>query len=130
MLEYKGGDNLYIPTDDLTNVRKYIGNISREVKLSKLGTKEWENAKNRVKKNLREVAEELIKLYAKRENQKGFAFSKDTEYQIDFENEFKYIETDDQLRCVEEIKRDMENPKPMDRLLCRRCRISEKLKLQ
>lgn len=117
-LEYSGGDYLYIPTDDLSNVRKYIGSDSDNPKLNKLGTSNWESTKQRVKKNLRELAKELIKLYAIREKVKGYSFSKDTELQAEFENSFKYIETNDQLRCVEEIKADMESTKPMDRLLC------------
>lgn len=117
-LEYSGGDFLYIPTDDLSNVRKYIGSDSDNPKLNKLGTSNWESTKQRVKKNLRELAKELIKLYAIREKVKGYSFSKDTELQAEFENSFKYIETNDQLRCVEEIKADMESTKPMDRLLC------------
>lgn len=117
-LEYSGGDFLYIPTDDLSNVRKYIGSDSDNPKLNKLGTSNWESTKQRVKKNLRELAKELIKLYAIREKVKGYSFSRDTELQAEFENSFKYIETNDQLRCVEEIKSDMESTKPMDRLLC------------
>lgn len=117
-LEYSGGDFLYIPTDDLSNVRKYIGSDSDNPKLNKLGTSNWESTKQRVKKNLRELAKELIKLYAIREKVKGYSFSRDTELQAEFENSFKYIETNDQLRCVEEIKADMESTKPMDRLLC------------
>ena len=74
--------------------------------------------KLRVKKNLREVAKDLIELYAKRQKIKGFAFSKDTDWQKQFEDEFPYQETDDQLRCIEEVKKDMETPRPMDRLLC------------
>ena len=87
-------------------------------KINKLGSKEWENTKAKVKNNLREVAKELIELYATREKTKGFAFSKDTPWQSQFENSFEYVETDDQLRCIEEIKKDMEKQKPMDRLLC------------
>lgn len=117
-LEYKDQDYLYIPTDDLSNVRKYIGNDAKEIKLNKLGSKDWEKAKSRVKKSLREIAEELVKLYALRSKIKGYAYSKDTEWQKEFEDEFKYVETDDQLRCIDEIKKDMESSKPMDRLLC------------
>ena len=82
------------------------------------GTKEWEKTKEKVKSNLREVAVELIKLYAKREKSRGFKFSKDGRDQEQFEYEFIYAETDDQLRCTAEIKKDMEDEKPMDRLLC------------
>ena len=86
--------------------------------MNRLGTKEWEKTKAKVKSNLREVAVELIKLYAKREKSKGFKFSKDGKDQEDFEYDFIYAETEDQLRCVAEIKKDMEDEKPMDRLLC------------
>ena len=99
----------------LENLQEQPGN---EPKLNRLGTKEWEKTKAKVKSNLREVAEELIKLYAKREKSKGFKFSKDGKDQEEFEYEFIYAETDDQLRCTAEIKKDMEDEKPMDRLLC------------
>ena len=99
----------------LENLQEQPGN---EPKLNRLGTKEWEKTKSKVKSNLREVAEELIKLYAKREKSKGFKFSKDGKDQEEFEYEFIYAETDDQLRCTAEIKKDMEDEKPMDRLLC------------
>ncbi len=116
-LKYKDGDVLYVPTEDLDNVRKYIGSEG-SLQLNKLGTKEWEKTKAKVKGNLRAVAKELIELYARRENAKGFAFTKDGDFQIQFEESFPYKETDDQLRCIEEVKKDMENIKPMDRLLC------------
>ena len=99
----------------LENFQEQPGN---EPKLNRLGTKEWEKTKSKVKSNLREVAEELIKLYAKREKSKGFKFSKDGKDQEEFEYEFIYAETDDQLRCTAEIKKDMEDERPMDRLLC------------
>ena len=116
-LKYRDGDMLYVPTEDLDNVRKYIG-AEGNLKLNKLGTKDWEKTKAKVKGNLRAVAKELIELYARRENAKGFAFSKDTVFQKQFEDSFEYTETNDQLRCIEEVKKDMESPKPMDRLLC------------
>ena len=116
-LKYRDGDILYVPTEDLDNVRKYIG-AEGHLQLNKLGTKDWEKTKARVKGNLRAVAKELIELYAKRENAKGFAFSKDTVFQKQFEDSFEYTETNDQLRCIEEVKKDMESPRPMDRLLC------------
>ena len=116
-LTYRDGDMLYVPTEDLDNVRKYIG-AEGNLKLNKLGTKDWEKTKAKVKGNLRAVAKELIELYARRENAKGFAFSKDTVFQKQFEDSFEYTETNDQLRCIEEVKKDMESPRPMDRLLC------------
>ncbi len=117
-IKYKNDDILYVPTDQLDNVKKYIGGGDALPKINRLGSKEWENTKERVKKNLREVAKELIELYAKRQKSKGYAFSKDTPWQQEFENSFIYQETDDQLRCIDEIKKDMEMQKPMDRLLC------------
>ena len=86
-------------------------------KINRLGSKEWENTKAKVKKNLREVATELIELYAKRDKIEGYSFSKDTPWQQEFEDKFPYQETEDQLRCIEEVKKDMESPKPMNRLL-------------
>lgn len=117
-LKYNGDDILYIPTNALDNIRKYIGGGEKAPKVNKLGGKDWENTKNKVKSNLREVARNLIELYAKRQKVKGFAFEKDTPWQKEFEDTFPYEETDDQLRCIEEIKKDMEMEKPMDRLLC------------
>ena len=117
-IKYKNDDILYIPTTDLDTIRKYVGGDKIKPKVNKLGSKEWEATKAKVKNNLREVAKELIELYAKREKIQGYAFSKDTPWQKEFEDKFPYQETDDQLRCIEEVKKDMETPKPMDRLLC------------
>ena len=117
-IKYKNDDVLYVPTDSLDSVRKYIGGGDISPKLNKLGTKEWENTKSKVKKNLEIIAKDLVELYAKRQHVKGFEFSKDTPWQKQFEDGFPYQETDDQLRCIEEVKKDMEKPVPMDRLLC------------
>lgn len=117
-IKYKDDGILYVPTSSLDNIKKYIGSGESAPKLNKLGTKEWVKAKAKVKSNLQEIAKDLIELYAKRENAKGFMFSKDTEWQKEFEDKFPYIETDDQLRSIEEMKKDMESEKPMDRLLC------------
>ena len=117
-IRYKNNDMLYVPTNNLDNVRKYIGGGDSAPTLNKLGGKEWSNTKARVKKNLREVAKDLIELYAKRQQAKGYAFSEDTDWQKQFEEEFPYQETDDQLRCIDEVKKDMEQQRPMDRLLC------------
>ena len=117
MIKYRNSDTLYVPTTDLDNVRKYVGD-ENGIRLNKLGTKEWKETKERVKGNLRAVAKELIELYAKREHTKGYAFSKDTPWQKEFEDSFPYQETDDQLRCIKEVKQDMESSRPMDRLLC------------
>ena len=117
-VKYKNDDILYVPTDMLDNIRKYIGGGEAEPKVNRLGSKEWENTKARVKSNLKEVARDLLELYAKRQKAKGFMFSKDGPWQKQFEDNFPYNETDDQLRCIEEVKKDMESDKPMDRLLC------------
>ncbi len=117
-IRYKNNDILYVPTNNLDNVRKYIGGGDSAPTLNRLGSKEWSNTKARVKKNLREVAKDLIELYAKRQKIKGYSFSKDTDWQKQFEEEFPYQETDDQLRCIDEVKKDMEEQRPMDRLLC------------
>ena len=117
-IRYRNDDMLYIPTNDLDSIRKYIGGGEAVPKINKLGSKEWENTKQKVKRNLQEVAKELMELYAKRQKIKGFAFSQDNEWQKQFEDSFPYAETEDQLRCIEETKKDMEQPKPMDRLLC------------
>ena len=117
-IKYQNDDILYVPTNQMDTIRKYVGGDKINPKLNKLGSKDWENTKAKVKKNLREVASELIELYAKREKSKGFSFSKDTPWQNEFEGKFPYQETDDQLRCIEEVKKDMESERPMDRLLC------------
>ena len=114
-IKYQNDDILYVPTNDLDAVRKYIGGDAIHPKINRLGSKDWENVKAKVKKNLREVARELIELYAKREKIVGHSFSKDTPWQAEFEGKFPYQETDDQLRCIEEVKKDMEQQKPMDR---------------
>lgn len=117
-IRYRNDDILYVPTNNLDSIRKYIGGGEDVPKINRLGSKEWENTKTKVKKNLQTVARELIELYAKRQKVKGFAFSPDTPWQKQFEDSFPYAETEDQLRCIEEVKKDMETPKPMDRLLC------------
>ena len=117
-VKYKDNDILYVPISSLDNIRKYIGAEKGAPKINRLGSKDWEKTKARVKNNLREVARELIELYAKRQHSKGYSFSKDTIWQKEFEDSFPYVETEDQLRCIEEVKKDMESEKPMDRLLC------------
>lgn len=119
MIEYAKGDNLYVPVTQLDLVAKYIGpKENSHVKLNRLGSKEWVNSKRRVKAAAKEMAKELIELYAKRMQAQGHAFSGDNEWQHDFEAGFPYEETEDQLRCCDEIKHDMERSVPMDRLLC------------
>jgi len=119
-LTYAGADVLYVPATQLDMVSKYIGSgeDSESRKLSKLGGAEWEKAKTKAKKAAKELAKGLIQLYAERQKLPGFAFSPDSPWQKEFEEQFEYTETDDQLRCIVEIKRDMQQAVPMDRLLC------------
>ena len=119
MIRYAGKDALYVPVTSLDLVSKYIGNSEdTAVKLNKLGSAEWSKTRTRVKKAVKDMAKQLTALYAKRMQVKGYAFSPDTDLQSDFERRFEFDETDDQLRCIDEIKRDMERSVPMDRLLC------------
>ena len=118
VIEYKGNDKLYIPVERIELISKYSANGGVEPKINKLGGTEWIKIKKRVQAKLENIAGELLKLYAKREISKGFAFKKDDKYQIEFEREFIYEDTMDQRKVSEEIKRDMESIKPMDRLLC------------
>ena len=118
-LQYDKGDTLYVPVTQLDLVSKYIGTKDEvKVKLHRLGGQEWQKAKSRVRAAVKDIAKELIQLYSKRMATPGYAFGPDTEWQYDFERHFEYEETEDQLRCIDEIKGDMERPIPMDRLLC------------
>lgn len=118
LIRYSGDDKLYVPIDQIDLVQKYVGSEGKEPKLYKLGGTEWAKVKRKVQSSVEDIADDLIKLYAERETRKGFAFSKDTEMQREFEASFPYQETEDQLRCIAEIKEDMEKDRPMDRLLC------------
>src|SRR5690625_2239481 len=118
LIKYSGNDKLYVPTDQLNLIQKYVGSEGKEPRLFKLGGTEWAKVKRKVQSSVEDIADELIKLYAERQARKGYAFDKDNELQADFEQAFTYQETPDQLRSVEEIKADMEKPSPMDRLLC------------
>lgn len=115
---YHGGDNLYVPIDQMDKVQKYIGVEEDKVKLNKLGSSEWTKAKAKVKKEIEDMTKDLIELYAKREKVKGYKFEKDTPWQSEFESLFPHQETDDQLKAIEETKKDMESSKVMDRLIC------------
>jgi len=117
-IKYEGEDRLYVPVDQVDKVQKYVGAEGREPRINSLGTKEWSRVKHQVKKSVRQMAEELLRLYAARESMEGHAYGADTPWQADFEQAFTYEETPDQLRAVEEIKEDMRKPQPMDRLLC------------
>ncbi|MGE5614951.1 MAG: transcription-repair coupling factor [Bacillota bacterium] len=117
-IRYQDNAFLYIPTNQLDLIQRYIGSEGKQPKVNKLGGTEWLKTKSRVKESLKELAAELIKLYAQRQAAGGYAYSKDTIWQRQFEEQFPYEETEDQLKCVEEIKEDMESDKVMDRLLC------------
>jgi len=117
-IEYAGEDRLFVPTDQVNLLQKYIGVEDHAPKLNKLGGSDWQKVKNRVKESIRDMAEGLLELYAQREITPGYAFSPDTVWQHEFEEAFYYEETPDQLRAIAEIKKDMESSKPMDRLLC------------
>ncbi|MGY3724105.1 transcription-repair coupling factor [Granulicatella balaenopterae] len=116
-ISYKDGGNLFVPITQVKLIQKYVASESKEPKINKLGGTEWAKTKRKVASKIEDIADELIELYAKRDSEKGFAFSKDAPEQHEFEEAFPYTETDDQLRTVEEIKKDMEKERPMDRLL-------------
>src|SRR5690625_9101 len=115
---YSGDDRLLVPIDQIDLVQKYVGSEGKKPRLYKLGGTEWTKVKQRVQSSVEDIADELIKLYAERESQKGYAFSSDTSLQREFEESFPYQETEDQLRCITEIKADTQKERPMDRLLC------------
>ena len=119
-IAYQGSDTLFVPATQLDLVSKYIGGGGEDanVRLNKIGTDAWQKTKAKARKAAKDMAGELIKLYAARKRQEGFAFGADSPWQLEFEDNFPYPETDDQLRCIAEIKGDMESPTPMDRLLC------------
>lgn len=116
-IEYRDGDKLYIPTAQIGRLDKYIGSDDEIVALSKLGGKDWESAKSKARTSVKKIAEDLVSIYRERSIQKGYQFSPDTVWQNQFEDNFEYTETPGQLESIEEIKRDMESPKIMDRLL-------------
>lgn len=118
LIKYSGDDKLYVPIDQIDLVQKFVGSEGKEPRLYKLGGTEWTKVKRKVQSSVEDIADELIKLYAERQAQKGYAFDSDSELQQEFEHAFSYQETEDQIRCVEEIKEDMEAVRPMDRLLC------------
>ena len=117
-IEYRDGDKLYIPVDAVAQIQKYAGSEGFSPKLSKLGGTDWAKTKQRVRAKVKNIAEKLINLYAQREKSQGFAFIQDNEMQAEFESDFEYDETSDQLKAIEDVKRDMESSRPMDRLLC------------
>ena len=119
-IAYQGTDTLFVPATQLDMVSKYIGvgGEDANVRLNKIGTDAWQKTKSKARKAAKDMAGELIQLYAARKRQEGFAYGADSPWQKEFEDNFPYPETDDQLRCIAEIKSDMETPVPMDRLLC------------
>ena len=117
-LEYADEETVFVPIEQVNLVQRYIGNEGAAPRMDKLGSKSWENRKGKVKKSVEDIAGKLIELYGKRKAAQGYAFPRDTEWQTAFEAAFPYEETEDQLRCVDEIKEDMEKPMPMDRLVC------------
>lgn len=117
-LEYQNKDKLYIPIEQMDMLQKYLGVEGQNPKLSKLGGTEWSRLKKKVGGAVKELAKDLLELYAVRETSMGHTFAVDSVWQKEFEDAFPYVETEDQLRAIEEIKKDMESPQPMDRLLC------------
>jgi transcription-repair coupling factor (superfamily II helicase) len=117
-LEYSGDEFIYLPIEQVNLIQRYIGHQGNIPRLDTIGGKSWENRKNRVKKSVEDIAARLIDLYSRRRKSQGFAFPRDSEWQIEFEALFPYEETPDQLTCIEEVKADMEKPIPMDRMIC------------
>ncbi len=117
-LEYADQESVFVPIEQVNLVQRYIGSSGAAPRLDRIGGKSWEKRKGTVRKNVEDLAERLIKIYSRRKKTVGFSFPDDTEWQIEFESSFDYEETPDQLRCIAEIKADMERPVPMDRLLC------------
>ena len=117
-IEYFDSEMVFLPIEQVNMIQRYIGNEGRGLTLDRIGSKAWENRKKKVKKSVEDLADMLIKLYSERKEAVGYAFPKDTDWQIEFEAAFPYQETEDQLTCIDEIKTDMETPAPMDRLVC------------
>lgn len=117
-IQFEGNDDLFVPIIQADRLTKYVGAADSEPALSRLGTADWNNTRTRAQQAAEEVARELLNLYAQRELAPGRAFGPDTAWQKELEASFGYIETDDQLKAIEEVKQDMERPRPMDRLIC------------
>ena len=117
-LEYRGGDRVFVPSDQLHKISRYVGADATDPPLSKLGGKQWEQMKLRARRSAEALAGELINLYAERRRRAGHAFPQDSDWQLDFERAFPYQETPDQLEAIEQVKADMEEARPMDRLIC------------
>lgn len=117
-IEYRDGDKLYIPVDSISQIQKYAGSEGFSPRLNKLGGTEWSKTKQRVRAKVKDIADKLIALYAEREHSEGYAFVQDNPMQEEFENDFEYDETPDQIKAIDDVKKDMESIRPMDRLLC------------
>lgn len=118
LIKYKGEDKLFVPVEQVHNLQKFIGSEEKRPKINKLGGSEWQRTKARVQQSIEDMSEELLELYAQRTMNPGFAFSPDDFMQQEFEENFPFEETEDQLKSIEAVKKDMEKPTPMDRLLC------------
>ncbi|MEK6222546.1 MAG: DEAD/DEAH box helicase, partial [Chloroflexota bacterium] len=118
LMEYAAGDQLYVPVHQVDRLSSYVGAKGHLPRISRLSGADWQSVKSKVKKAVQEVAEDLLELYAKRQVAEGYQFGKDTPWQKELEASFPYIETEDQLRVIEEVKNDMETLRPMDRLIC------------
>ena len=117
-ISYAQGGNLYIPATQLDLIQKYAGSDAKKPKLNRLGTQEWNKTKTRVRGAVREIARDLVELYAARQNQEGYAYGEDTVWQKEFEEMFPFEETEDQLLAIQAVKRDMQSHRIMDRLIC------------
>ena len=117
-LEYEGGERVFLPIEQVNLIQRYVGQEGRRPKLDRLGGKGWQSKKERVRRSVEDMARRLVALYSARNTVKGFAFAPDTDWQSEFEARFPYQETADQLKAIEEVKLDMESPRPMDRLVC------------
>jgi len=117
-IEYRDGDEVFIPVDQINLLQKYIGQEGRRPRIDRIGSSTWKKVKSHVKKSVKTMAAELLELYASRASLRGHGFSSDSQWQYEFESGFRYEETPDQLRTIEEVKGDMEDPHPMDRLIC------------
>lgn len=117
-IQFADNENLYVPIEQANLVQRYIGSAGQAPKIDKLGSSGWENKKAKARKSAEDMAKQLIELYARRKNSKGFPFAKDNDWQIRFEAEFEFDETEDQLACIQDVKDDMESPAVMDRLIC------------
>jgi transcription-repair coupling factor (superfamily II helicase) len=117
-LEYAGEEFIFVPIEQVNLIQRYIGSQGADPRLDTIGGKSWENRKSKVAKHVEDLAERLLKLYSRRKKATGYAFPEDSEWQIEFEAAFPFEETEDQIRCIDEVKRDMERAVPMDRLVC------------